>query len=364
MVTAYKTPGVYVEEISKFPPSVAQVETAIPAFIGYTEKAEKDDDAWALRNVPTRIRSLEEVRSIFGGPPEPAALSVKGTIQDDVFGPSGATIDIVFKMFHSMELFFNNGGGACYIVSVGDYSGAPVYGDLKGGLDALKKHDEPTLLVIPDAITLTGAEYGTLMGDALSQCNALQDRFAIIDVFGGDESSVGASNTDTIAATFRGVLPGTHAKYGAAYFPFVRTFPTLHFNHENITFRNASNAVISDLHTLDTSAATGTEFASVIDDLEVAKAVRDAVRDALNIDNFKSDYEAALDDADYAARLTNAANEIKGKAETLVGLGWVWRSRKGLWKHTGVVLGLKVRQARGRASSSRCLSPEQPTSAS
>ena len=31
----YKTPGVYVEEISILPPSVAEVATAIPAFIGY-----------------------------------------------------------------------------------------------------------------------------------------------------------------------------------------------------------------------------------------------------------------------------------------------------------------------------------------
>jgi len=37
----YKTPGVYVEEIAKFPPSVAQVETAIPAFIGYTAQGPK-----------------------------------------------------------------------------------------------------------------------------------------------------------------------------------------------------------------------------------------------------------------------------------------------------------------------------------
>ena len=46
MATTYKTPGVYVEEISIFPPSVAQVETAIPAFIGYTEKAKNivDDE--------------------------------------------------------------------------------------------------------------------------------------------------------------------------------------------------------------------------------------------------------------------------------------------------------------------------------
>ena len=39
--TAIKTPGVYVNEVSIFPPSVAQVPTAIPAFVGYTEKAEE-----------------------------------------------------------------------------------------------------------------------------------------------------------------------------------------------------------------------------------------------------------------------------------------------------------------------------------
>jgi phage tail sheath protein FI len=59
MATLYKTPGVYVEEIPKFPPSIAPVETAIPAFIGYTEKAIMDvaDD---LRLKPTRISSMVE----------------------------------------------------------------------------------------------------------------------------------------------------------------------------------------------------------------------------------------------------------------------------------------------------------------
>jgi hypothetical protein len=34
----YKTPDVYVEEISLSPPSVAEVETAVPAFIGHTDR--------------------------------------------------------------------------------------------------------------------------------------------------------------------------------------------------------------------------------------------------------------------------------------------------------------------------------------
>ncbi len=61
---SYKTPGVYVKEISIFPPSVAEVETAIPAFIGYTEKAERNGED--LTNVPTRITSLLEYRELFG----------------------------------------------------------------------------------------------------------------------------------------------------------------------------------------------------------------------------------------------------------------------------------------------------------
>jgi phage tail sheath protein FI len=58
-MSTYKTPDVIIEEISVFPPSVAEVETAIPAFIGYSEKARrlKDDD---LLNTPTRVKSLLE----------------------------------------------------------------------------------------------------------------------------------------------------------------------------------------------------------------------------------------------------------------------------------------------------------------
>jgi phage tail sheath protein FI len=54
----YNTPDVYIEEISVFPPSVAEVETAIPAFIGYTEKAIRNA-AHDLILKPTKIYSLK-----------------------------------------------------------------------------------------------------------------------------------------------------------------------------------------------------------------------------------------------------------------------------------------------------------------
>ena len=73
MPSNYKTPGVYIEEVSVFPPSVAPVETAIPAFIGYTERV-KDLTGKELLNVPTKISSMVEYREIFGGEP-PVSIS-------------------------------------------------------------------------------------------------------------------------------------------------------------------------------------------------------------------------------------------------------------------------------------------------
>ena len=63
--TAIATPGVYVSEISTLPPSIAQVSTAIPAFIGYTQQA-LDENGGLLTGIPTRIFNLKEYEQYFG----------------------------------------------------------------------------------------------------------------------------------------------------------------------------------------------------------------------------------------------------------------------------------------------------------
>ncbi|MAO47137.1 MAG: phage tail protein, partial [Aequorivita sp.] len=126
MATTYKTPGVYVEEISKFPPSVAQVETAIPAFIGYTEISDT-----TVRNKPKRIVSLLEYETYFGKAEKEANITV--TINDTInSGPPVQLLDQKFSvalgttspyvMYYAMRMYFDNGGGPCYICSVGDYT--------------------------------------------------------------------------------------------------------------------------------------------------------------------------------------------------------------------------------------------------
>ncbi len=225
---SYKTPGVYVEEISTLPASVAGVETAIPAFVGYTEKAEQDGDNEALRMEPTRITSLLEFREKFGGPhPEEFTFSIVDTYDEDE-----ELIDRVFsaalqggepssyKLFHSMQLYFSNGGGPCYIVSVGDYDDDIEAGDaenaegLLGGIRSLEKVDEPTLILFPDAVSLDQLSgYGSVAVEALTQCNKLKDRFTILDTF---ENSIDVGD-------YRGALGMSFLNYGASYTPYLKT---------------------------------------------------------------------------------------------------------------------------------------------
>src|SRR5574337_402428 len=111
MAVEYKSPGVFVEEITRFPPSIAPVETAIPAFIGYTEKAD-DAAPGDLHFVPTRITSLKEYESYFGKA-QIETTAVKVTItRDTKLGTTTrtATIDETKRSMHilyyALQMFF------------------------------------------------------------------------------------------------------------------------------------------------------------------------------------------------------------------------------------------------------------------
>jgi uncharacterized protein len=232
---SYRTPGVYVEEISLLPASVAGVETAIPAFIGYTQRAENSDTGENLRMVPTRITSLLEYRQLFGGAnPVRFDFSIEDDLDEDgnlaersFSAAVHESANLNFKLFQSLQLYFANGGGPCYIVSVGGYGGSIAAGDdengLIGGIHALEKVDEPTLLLFPDAVSLTNTgDFGSVVTTALDQCFKLKDRFTIIDRY------VSHDNTPVTDEQFRTAMGMNNLNYGAVYHPFLKT--TL--NHE------------------------------------------------------------------------------------------------------------------------------------
>ena len=245
---AYNTPGVYVEEPQSFPPSVAGVATAVPAFIGYTQIAKEivDDD---LINVPMRITSFPDYQIYFGSADPETKITVNSAAGTDGIVRAAATLNDSDRsphlMYYALQLYFANGGGPCYVVSVGKYK-ALNEGELEAGLTAIGKEDEPTLIVFPEAQNLGINDYATLHTAALKQCFELQDRFVIMDLHGDTVSlstpNVPAGKTIIDAVTnFRSHSLGTDdLKYGAVYAPNIET--TLDFVYtESATKVTTSN---------------------------------------------------------------------------------------------------------------------------
>ena len=209
-MATYKTPGVYVQEISLFPPSIAEVATAIPAFIGYTERAEYKGQS--LTNIPTRITSMVEFREIFGSTPRCKSIQVD---LDGSNTPVNVTVESNFNLYHSLQIFYANGGGNCYITSIGGFDEDISPTKFIDGMKALEKYDEPTMLVFPDAALMTADNLKLVHQTALSQCALLGDRVAVLDLKETDSAS-------TTAANFRDKIGTNNLKYGAAYMPYLR----------------------------------------------------------------------------------------------------------------------------------------------
>lgn len=231
MATTYKTPGVYVEEIPKLPPSVAQVETAIPAFIGYTAKAEKNGEG--LTGKPIRISSLIEFVQYYGGDSNPSTINIKVDTANNYAVTSVSMPNTQrYFMYDSMRLFFDNGGGDCYIVSAGKHGTAPVAGDellgtgFRGCVKALEKVDEPTIILFPDACNMLNngnddPGFYSLQQMVLEQCAKLQDRVGLFDI----KENVTEGQKKGVE-NFRNNIGINNLKYAAAYTPWIyATYP-------------------------------------------------------------------------------------------------------------------------------------------
>lgn len=264
-MATYRTPDVYIEEISVFPPSVAEVETAVPAFIGYTAKATRNTSNDLILK-PTKIYSLKEYEQYFG---LSAHDAIAIAVDDNPAG--GFTLASLteptpsYLMWYGMKMFFDNGGGQCYIVSVGLHQATPEIGlagdggadpatmyGLQDGLDALRNEDEPTLIVFPESVRLSATDYQALAQATLLQCNDLQDRFAVFDIHGGqavlDSTALGAN---------RGYFGNNYLKYGAAYYPFIRT--TLNYQVDggetnvNVAYNGGAAVTLGSLKSSNTA---------------------------------------------------------------------------------------------------------------
>lgn len=235
---AYKTPNVYIEERSTLPPSVVPVATAIPAFIGCTQKAGHHNQ---YQHQAIRISSLLDYTTLFGeAHPTPFTVTVDDNQQITAITPQNSALQTPqYLMYYTLRLFFENGGGPCYVVSIGHYQDdgqLPEQNAFIAGLAAVKKEDEPTLIVLTDAVNLAETDYYALCQNVLAQCNTLKDRFGIFDVLSSDR------DTNGIGTKFRAGIGMNDLKYGAAYYPYLQTALNYHYTEDSVTVPNLPNS--------------------------------------------------------------------------------------------------------------------------
>src|SRR3546814_19918703 len=120
---AYQTPGVYLEEKSLFPPSVAAVATAVPAFVGYTQRNTRSNGE-SLNNIPIWLTSLLEFQQLYGGAYVPATRQVfvdTALALQAVHSLDGSGNPRRYFLYPAIRHYFYNGVGTCYTVRIRTY---------------------------------------------------------------------------------------------------------------------------------------------------------------------------------------------------------------------------------------------------
>lgn len=229
----YKTPGVYIQEKNAFGTSVVEVETAVPVFIGLTEKA--TDGATSLLNKAVRISSMTEYEQYFGGAnmhkfkvtaisQEPEQAEDGAIYVFDKTSNRGYQAEMegnLCTLYYHMVMYFANGGGTCYVISIGDYGQTidSQYTQHKDAIfDAIRKEQDITLPVMPEAVNSTKCMdiYTDLMTDLCKD----KKYFFILDIpekF--DDGVEGNSNVEK----FQTKIGTNNLSYAAAYCPWLET---------------------------------------------------------------------------------------------------------------------------------------------
>jgi hypothetical protein len=306
-----KTPGVYIDEVSLFPPSVAQVATAIPVFIGKTQKALKDGKE--LFGIATRISSMPEFELYFGGATN-SEITVTLDNLDNVVSvePEKANNNL----YYSLRMFYANGGGACYILSIPvPQNGKSILENYQDVIDSLETLDEPTLIVAPDLVNEGENDFYSVSGQIIKHCAKLQDRFAILDVHDG---YLRRSNDEhDIITKFRDKIGSEELKYAAAYYPWIKTSIGYRFTYSSIKL--IRNANVIQLSTLTSDA----NIKSKIDQIE---ALSEDLKKSIGI--LTTDLNGKIKDpagADERAKNDSAKLSISAHIDSFNALGFAYK---------------------------------------
>lgn len=202
-------------------------DAALIAAAGATPDAETQKALTVAIDAFATASKAAQANTTSSNTAKPAAATSNETLK---IGNDNYTITLKanhdYYLYNSIQLFYANGGADCYIVSVGTYGGLadgivnPVPASFTNVLPLLEKEQEPTLVVMPDALKFIDTCYNTIYTQVLEHCQKMQSRFAIFDLLHEAEYN---KQDDGETTNFRTGIGINFLNYGAAYYPWLKT---------------------------------------------------------------------------------------------------------------------------------------------
>ena len=187
-----------------------------------------------------------------------------------------APTTINYRMYSSIKFFYENGGGDCYVMTIGgyDYSKSAITDttDFMNAIALLKKETEPTMLVIPDVVEIMDptadpgsatylqdkyANAYSLQNEMINHCGEMMNRVAILDIPGGySEPLVGTTSVEQFRNSVEPLDPKFNS-YAAAYYPWLHTtvYQTSEISSGNISKKSYNQ--LTDLLNIEFTDSSG-----------------------------------------------------------------------------------------------------------
>lgn len=174
----------------------------------------------ALKANDATAETVTDEETAAGDKPKPAAAPATTTpIATKYYSVSRTD---VYSLYYNMRFFFANGGGPCYVVSVGSYTDDLSGEKLTNGIDPLLKEQEPTMVLVPEAVNLDSAQACYDVQTAvLKHCGLNMNRVAILDVYDGYKDRKDPNGD--VVISFREKIGTDFLDYASAYYPWLNT---------------------------------------------------------------------------------------------------------------------------------------------
>jgi phage tail sheath protein FI len=230
----------------------AQTDPNITALTAAQASLTKAQAAKAPADIAKAQAAIKKAQDVFTALEANASFNVGGY---------SYTIDnktINYRLYSSIKFFYENGGGDCYIMTIGTYDYAKESitdtTDFVNAMTLLKKESEPTMLVIPDVVEIkdpTGTDLLTtyanaysLQSEMINHCGDMMNQVAILDIPGGfSEPLVGTTSVQQFRNSVSPTLSKSNS-YAAVYYPWLHT--TVYQTSE-ISYNNVEKASYSQI---------------------------------------------------------------------------------------------------------------------